>query len=100
MTTKPPRRKAHGRPDSLSRIVAQARAMLPQVDESTWESIERQLREQHGGGSVYIKRSPADCKALLLGEALRKGLSLPEAFRVAGVSRATGYRLLRRATRR
>lgn len=55
------------------------------------------FRTEHGGRMIYIhKKKSADEKARLLGNALRSGLTISQAIAKVGVSRATGYRLLKR----
>lgn len=54
-----------------------------------------------GGQRVYIRkgRTPEQ-KAEAIGAYLRAGLAAEDAFKAAGVSRATGYRLIGRPQRR
>ena len=83
------------------RIVA---ALFPDLDQSglaTWralyEILDRQLAENWGGRRVRIsvrpkKRNPTE----KIAQGLRAGLPLDDVFSRAGVSRATGYRIIRR----
>jgi hypothetical protein len=54
-----------------------------------------------GGQTVYVrKNSTPDQKAEVIAAHLRAGVAPEDAFRAAGVSRATGYRLAARRQRR
>ena len=61
--------------------------------------VEIELRQQWGGAEVYVPKVPSLPKAERLGAGIAAGLSLRAAFEAAGVSRATGYRLLVRRWR-
>ena len=55
-----------------------------------------QVRQHWGGTEPYIRKGEAGRKANALAGALRQGQPLREAFATAGLSRATGYRMLAR----
>lgn len=86
--------------DGLDQILDQLRAAAPEFPEDKLRTAALQIRRDLGGGSLYIKKAPAEGKAFRLGVALAGGVSLVQAFDDIGVSRATGFRLLRRRWRR
>lgn len=61
---------------------------------------EIRIREQYGGQRIYLQKDPSTKKTMAAGASLAAGRNLNEAFAAAGVSRATGYRLLARRWRR
>ena len=60
---------------------------------------EIELRQQWGGAEVYIKKVQSLQKAQRICAVIAAGLTMSEAFDAAGVSRATGYRLVSRLRR-
>ena len=80
----------------LQALRAELRAVAPsEAVEAAIHRVEAQARAAHGGGKVHVRvHSPG--RQQRLEQALARGLPLPEAFSVAGVSRATGFRLLAR----
>lgn len=85
--------------DGLDQILDQLRAAAPEFPEDKLRSAALQIRRDLGGGAIYIKKAPAEGKAFRLGAALAGGVPLVQAFGEVGVSRATGFRLLRRRWR-
>lgn len=81
--------------DALAEIVAAIRSELG-GGEPFWRLVEHVVRREIGGATVYIKRDAAKTKAAKLGAAIAQGQSIAAAFRAAGVSHATGYRMLKR----
>ena len=81
--------------DMLDKIMAQVRAAAPELPAARVDAIALQIRRDIGGSEVYIKKAPTAGKALRLGVALAAGVPLTQAFGEIGVSRATGFRLLR-----
>lgn len=70
-------------------------AVMPEAAPALAQVIP-QVRHTWGGTEPYIrKRDPGQQVASLAG-ALRQGVPLREAFATAGLSRATGYRMLAR----
>lgn len=59
-------------------------------------TIERQVREVWGGDRRYVGKATVEGKAYRLGAALATGATLLEAIEAAGLTRATGYRILGR----
>jgi len=79
----------------IARILAAAEAGPEEVKRE-----EVRIRQQFGGGRHYFqKKAMPEGKAHTLGVSLAAGASIHEAFAAAGVSRATGYRLMRRRWR-
>lgn len=76
----------------MLRLVIEASGVKPE----TAQRVEQDLRLRWGGATVYIKKAPSEGKAFSLGVSLAAGASLHEAVQLAGVSRATAFRLLRR----
>lgn len=72
------------------------RLLRPHVTLDEWHRTAYELRQRWGGSEVYVKKAPAEGKAHRIGGSLAAGLTLVEAFATVGVSRATGYRLIRR----
>jgi Mor family transcriptional regulator len=54
------------------------------------------IRQRWGGSEVYVDKATAQHKAERLGEELAKGTPIKQAIKKAGVSRASGYRVLSR----
>ena len=61
--------------------------------------VEIDLRLHWGGAEVYVQKVPTLQKAAMVFAGIDAGLTLREAFDAAGVSRATGYRLMSRRWR-
>ena len=63
-----------------------------------FDTLVAEMRVQWGGRSVRVpeRRKPIHEPVAMVAEALRMGLHPLEAFKRAGVSRATGYRILKR----
>ncbi len=76
-------------PDDIIKEVI--RLMQEHADPRIAESKARQL---FGGERIYVAKDARYPKAERLGCAVAAGLPLRTAFEAAGVSRATGYRLL------
>lgn len=85
--------------DVLDKIMAQVRAAAPELPAARVNAIALQIRRDIGGSACYIKKAPAAGKAFRLGVALAAGVPLSQAFGEIGISRATGFRLLRRRGR-
>lgn len=67
------------------------------LDAEEAQRVELEIRQAWGGAEVYVRKAmPPDAKARAIGGSLAAGLALREAFEAAGVSRATGYRLISR----
>lgn len=64
------------------------------------QHLEVEMRKHWGGSEVYVRKATSLQKALKVGSGISSGLTLMEAFDSAGVSRASGYRLLRIRSRR
>ena len=60
---------------------------------------EIKIRQQFGGERFYVPKALVKGKVHSLAESLAAGRNLREAFSGAGVSRATGYRLISRKAR-
>lgn len=82
--------------DALDAIVEQLRAAVPDYPEQKLREAAFKIRRDMGGGSIYIKKATAEGKAFSLGNALAAGVPLTQAFADLGLSRRTGFRLLRR----
>ena len=80
--------------DPIDDVLRRLRAWTPPKG-VTLTDFELELREQWGAAKHYVKASQAG-KVRALAGSLAAGATLREAFCWAGVSTATGYRLLRR----
>lgn len=83
--------------DIIKHFVSRMAAFAPPEEV---RRVELELRQHWGGCEVYVAKDPTRPKAERLGAGIAAGLSLRAAFEAAGVSRATGYRLLKLRTRR
>lgn len=86
--------------DPLEELVDQLRAACPEFPADKLMATAHKIRRDMGGANFYLKKAPVEGKAFCLGNALAGGGTLSEAFDVCGVSRATGFRLLRYRPRR
>ena len=59
-------------------------------------AIAKELRSEWGGREAYVLKKAGADKAELIGGAIAAGESPTQAIKRAGVSRATGHRLLKR----
>lgn len=83
---------------------AMVEGMYPDLDQSglaTWRAmyaiLEREQADKWGGRRVRISVRPKKRNSTeKIAQGLRAGLPLDDVFSKAGVSRATGYRILRR----
>ena len=70
--------------------------LAPEVPAQTLQRREVGIRQDWGGTEPYVAKRPSvKVKAVKLGEAMQSRQPLSTCFTVAGVSRSTGYRLLR-----
>ena len=83
--------------DIIKHFVSRMAAYAPPEE---LRQLEIELRQRWGGCEVYVQKDPTRPKADRLGAGIAAGLSLRTAFEAAGVSRATGYRLLKLRWRR
>lgn len=74
-------------------------AAAPELSGECVAAIARRLQQDLGGGRVYFKKAPAAGKAVRLGHAIAAGVPLAQAFAEVDISRATGFRLLKRRWR-
>ena len=85
--------------DIVDDFLTRLQQHIPELPIDTRLNIEREIRHHHGGtragdiakGIGGLSRST---RSFVTGLALRQQQPLPEVFRAAGVSRATGYRYL------
>ncbi len=82
--------------DVVDALVRQLLAAAPGLPEARVREIAIAIRKDFGGAKHYVKKAPAEGKALGLGAALAAGVPLREAFEEVGVSRRQGYRVLAR----
>lgn len=80
--------------DPFDDVIRRLRSWTPPAGVTLTE-FELELREQWGAAKHYLKGAQAG-KVRALAGSLAAGATLREAFDRAGVSTATGYRLLRR----
>jgi len=85
--------------DVLDELVRQILAAAPSIPPAAAESAANRVRQDWGGERVYIRKAPAEGKALRLGSALAAGVPLAQAFGEVGCSAGYGYRLIRRRWR-
>lgn len=85
--------------DVIEALVRQIIAAAPGLPEARVRAIAVAIRKDFGGQKCYVKKAPAEGKALGLGAALAAGVPLHEAFEEIGVSRRHGYRVLGRRWR-
>lgn len=79
--------------DVLDELVRQILAAAPEIPRGAAETAAQRIRQDWGGARVYIKKAPAEGKALRLGTALAAGVPLTQAFAEVGVRRSQGYAL-------
>lgn len=82
--------------DVLDELVRQILAAAPEIPRGAAETAAQRIRQDWGGARVYIKKAPAEGKALRLGTALAAGVPLTRAFAEIGVCRSQGYALVGR----
>ena len=83
--------------DIIDALLRELRQLSPQMTPDEAWRIETRLRHACGGVLGYVRKSATtDAKTWRLGLGLAAGRPLSEAFADIGVSRATGFRLLRR----
>lgn len=85
--------------DVIDALVKQLLAAVPGLPHDQAHAAAARIRQDWGGSTHYVKKAPATGKAFGLGTALAAGVPLTQAFADAGVSRATGYRYLKRRWR-
>jgi len=79
--------------DFLQRLAA----MAPELSADVVPALEAQLRQHWGGTEPYVgKRASRNTLVMRIGAGLRERKPLGQVFQDAGVSRATGFRLLNR----
>lgn len=86
--------------DVIDDLVRQLLAAAPELPAQRVEAIAHRIRHDWGGNRVYIRKAQAEGKAFRLGSALAAGVPLNQALDDLQVSRATGFRLMFRLTRR
>lgn len=68
---------------------------VPDLQPTIRMQIESGLRQDWGGNKPYVAKQPSRMtRASLVASGLRQAKSLQDCFAYAGVSRATGYRIL------
>ena len=72
------------------------RAVAPDLPESTLQEYAQRLHHHYGGGSHYFAKNPSRGKEVRLGEEIAAGVPFAQAWRKAGISLATAYRVRRR----
>lgn len=93
--------------DIVDDFLTRLQALAPDTAAQLGQRLESELRQQWGGTERhYIRKgcqahprlsaAGAQQRAAALGNALRDGLPLEQAFSTAGVSRSAGFRLLKR----
>jgi hypothetical protein len=69
---------------------------VPDLPQDIPHQLEAHLRQAWGGNKPYVaKQASRTTRASLVATSLRQGRPIAECFAQAGVSRATGYRILR-----
>jgi hypothetical protein len=81
--------------DFLHQVIAAASAATLESPGAV-AALEVALRQQWGGGRVYIQKAPSDRVAAVLAVELAAGATPGQAIAAAGCSSSTGYRLLSR----
>jgi hypothetical protein len=82
--------------DFMQRLLA----MAPGLAESpALPMLEAELRHTWGGTEPYVAKRPGQWRQLVIGQQLQQGAPLADAIARAGVSRAQGYRVLRRTNK-
>jgi len=78
--------------DFLTRLAQHMPAVPPEVR----HQIEREVRAEWGGAKPYVAKLGRSMRVSLVATGLVRGQPLSECFAQAGVSQATGYRILQR----
>lgn len=86
-------------PDIVDDVLQRLRALAPDIPAQITQQLEAQTRQAWGGTEPYVAKRPALQRSLALGDALRSGKPLGQAFDEAGVKRRFGYSLLSRRLR-
>ena len=77
--------------DFLQRLAAH----IPDAPLEVRYQLETSMRQAWGGNKPYVaKQTSRTTRATLVATSLRQGRPIAECFAQAGVSRATGYRIL------
>jgi len=83
--------------DLIDYVIQVVREVAPELSPEKLHQLEMRVREERGGmDGGYLAKRRARMNAAKLGEALRARTPLQQGFADIDVSRATGYRLLRR----
>ena len=85
--------------DIVDEIFAQLRAAIPDLPDTALQGAALRIRQDWGGARAYVKKAPAEGKALRLGTALAAGVPLTRAYELVGVSAQYGRVLLKRRWR-
>lgn len=87
--------------DILDKLISNLRQQIPELPAERLQFAEAMVRAEMGGcEGGYIAKRPALQRQVAMGQALRTGGSVSQAFAAAGVSERHGYRLLSRPLRR
>ena len=81
--------------DIVDEIFAQLRAAIPDLPDATLRGAALRIRQDWGGARAYVKKAPAEGKAVRLGTALAAGVPLTRAYELVGISERHGRDLLK-----
>lgn len=85
--------------DIVDEIFAQLRAAIPDLPDAALKGAALRIRQDWGGARAYVKKAPAEGKALRLGTALAAGVPLAQAYELVGIGERHGRDLLKRRWR-
>jgi hypothetical protein len=78
-------------------LMVRIRSEIPDAPQEALARIEIGVCRDWGGNHPYVIKNPtAETRIAMVSTGLRQGRPIPECFAQAGVSRATGYRILSR----
>ncbi|MCE2722932.1 MAG: hypothetical protein ACK51V_02890 [bacterium] len=80
--------------DGVALILKKISEVAPEFSADKLPMIEREIRRAFGGTRVWIGKAPKQTKTALLGDAMARGLSVPQAAADVGVGERHARRLL------
>jgi transposase-like protein len=84
--------------DTIEILLRLALEVWPESTGEQMKTYQRRVCQELGGGTVYVRRAPAEIKFERLRDLLGHGVSLSDAASELGVSRMHVWRLRRRRT--
>jgi len=85
--------------DLLDRVLQRVAAEVPELSGDRLLRIQVDVRNDLAGSIGQIGSRPALRHELALSQQLSAGVAISQAFKAAGISRSTGYRILSKPAR-